>query len=199
MHAVFECIADRISRQLTGLDSEETQSRPGGKNHSQTIQEIIEDLAHSYRVTAEILEDRLSKGRPSRSNGRTWLQWTLQLMILSFGHIPESSEFPDRKGSAPERRSPMGGSDLFHLLWRELDALDARLDECRHRFGMEKVGIHFLLGPLRVDQWRRFHAVHSIYCLEQLQFVRQYPQLATSSPDAVLAKELKIPVHRSVT
>jgi hypothetical protein len=33
---------------------------------------------------------------------------------------------------------------------------------------MERVGRHFLLGPLRVDQWRRYHVLHLQQQLTQM-------------------------------
>jgi hypothetical protein len=53
-----------------------------------------------------------------------------------------------------------GARELVTRLETAIESLDATLDECRHRFGMERVGRHFLLGPLRVDQWRRYHVLH---------------------------------------
>jgi hypothetical protein len=38
---------------------------------------------------------------------------------------------------------------------------------------MERVGRHFLLGPLRIDQWRRYHAVHLQHHLGQVRRIRQ--------------------------
>ena len=46
--------------------------------------------------------------------------------------------------------------------------MDIALDRCRRKFGMERVAVHPMLGPLRVDQWRRFHAVYGMHHLEQL-------------------------------
>ncbi len=53
-----------------------------------------------------------------------------------------------------------GARELVTRLETAIELLDATLDECRQRFGMERVGRHFLLGPLRVDQWRRYHVLH---------------------------------------
>jgi hypothetical protein len=35
------------------------------------------------------------------------------------------------------------------------------------------VGRHFLLGPLRVDQWRRYHVLHLRHHLRQMADVRE--------------------------
>jgi Protein of unknown function (DUF1569) len=56
-------------------------------------------------------------------------------------------------------------------LRKEIDAMDALLDGCRRKFGMEQVATHPFLGSLRVDQWRRFHVVHGHHHLDQLRSV----------------------------
>ena len=37
---------------------------------------------------------------------------------------------------------------------------------------MERVGRHFLLGPLRIDQWRRYHVLHLRHHLKQMSALR---------------------------
>ena len=64
-----------------------------------------------------------------------------------------------------------GRRQLGDLLRQEIDAMDRLLDRCRRKFGMERVAVHPFLGPLRVDQWRRFHAVHGLHHLNQLRAV----------------------------
>ena len=76
--------------------------------------------------------------------------------------------------------------------------MDAALDKCRGKFGMEKVARHPLLGPLRGDQLRRFHVIHGEHHLIQLRAI-----LSQVSPDPAtvrvggetLVKELQVPVQ----
>lgn len=154
-----------------------------------------------YRVTARSLEIRLEKGRIPRDQRRSRLQWLLQIMILSFGYIPGGADVRNDADAAPVRFSPLNGSDLAWTLREELGAMDALLEKCRHKFGMERVAVHPLLGPLRVDQLRRFHTVHSVYCLRQLRPAEQIVQrsVSGSAHSQTLAKELHIPAQRSLT
>ena len=77
--------------------------------------------------------------------------------------------------------------------------MDAVLDRCRRKFGMERVSIHPWLGPLRVDQWRRFHVVHGLHHVTQLRSVME---LVAPSPAPVrmtrenLVEKLHIPAQR---
>ena len=93
----------------------------------------------------------------------------------------------------------MNGRQLGDLLRQEIEAMDTMLDACRRKFGMERVATHPLLGPLRVDQWRRFHVVHGLHHLSQLRSV-----IEQVAPDPVplkmtgknLVEKLHVPAQR---
>ena len=199
MHAVLERVVDQISNEVRHLDADATQRHPKGLVYKWNAQQVIEHLVLGYRMTTEALETRLRKGRLSGKHRRTYLQWSLQMMILTFGAMPHGApaleETMPKPGSLPE----LSGRELADLLRREIEAMDTMLDACRRRFGIERVGIHPFLGPLRVDQWRRFHAVHGHHHLTQLRSV-----LALVAPDPVplklsrenLVEKLHIPAQR---
>jgi hypothetical protein len=199
MHAVLERVACQIANQVRELDAETTQLHPNGMAYKWNVQQVVEHLVLGYRLTASALEIRLKKGRLSRKQTRTCLQWSLQLMILSFGYLPRGVPALDETMPAPGRFAAMDGKQLGDLLRREMNAMDALLDGCRHKFGMERVATHPWLGPLRVDQWRRFHAVHGLHHMTQLHSViaqvaaKPAPVRMSSSG---LAKELHVPAQR---
>lgn len=199
MHAVLERVVREISSELRHLDIEATQLHPKGFTYKWNAQQVVEHLVMGYRLTTEALETRLKKGRLSSKHRRTYLQWTLQMMILSFGAMPQGVPALEETMPKPGSFPAMNGQELADLLHREIEAMDTTLDACRRRFGIERVGIHPLLGPLRVDQWRRFHAVHGGHHLIQLRSV-----LAQVAPDPVplkltrenLVEKLHIPAQR---
>jgi hypothetical protein len=199
MHAVLEPVVNQIANQLNGLDAETAQLHPRGLSHLWSPQQVIEHLVLGYRLTTGSLETRLKKGRASRHLGRTYLQRSLQLMILSFGVLPEG--MPPLEATVPVRGQfpAMDGGQLEELLRREIQTMDSALDACRHRFGMERVAAHPWLGGLRVDQWRRFHVVHGLHqaaqlrsVLEQVAAVRVPVRITNKN----LVKELQIPAQR---
>jgi len=64
---------------------------------------------------------------------------------------------------------------------------------------MERVARHPFLGPLRVDQWRRFHVVHGYHHLGQLRSVIE--QVAPAPVPVQLSsknlvKKVQIPAQR---
>jgi hypothetical protein len=199
MHAVLERVVDQISSEVRHLEAEVTQRHPNGLVYKWNAQQVVEHLVMGYRLTTEALETRLKKGRLSRKHRRTYLQWTLQMMILSFGAMPRGVPALDETMPKPGHFPEMSGRELGDLLRREIEAMDSVLDACRRRFGIERVGIHPFLGPLRVDQWRRFHSLHGHHHLTQLRSV-----LAQVAPHPVplkltrenLVEKLHIPAQR---
>ena len=120
MHAVLERVVSQISSEVLGLDAETTQLHPNGLTYKWSAQQVVEHLVLGYRLTSSALETRLNKGRLSRNQKRTYLQWSLQLMILTFGRLPRGVPALDetmpvagqfcRYGRAATGRSPAPGN-----------------------------------------------------------------------------------------
>jgi Protein of unknown function (DUF1569) len=198
MHAVLERVVSQIASQVRELDAETTQLHPKDLAHKWSTQQVIEHLVLGYRMTSCALETRLNKGHVSRNLNRSYLQWSLQLMILSFGSLPRGVPALDETMPTPGAFAPMDGRQLGELLRQEISAMDSLLDSCRRKFGMERVSPHPWLGPLRVDQWRRYHAVHGSHHLAQLRSVMVLvaPEPAQIRITSTLAEKLQIPAHR---
>jgi hypothetical protein len=196
MHVVLERVVSQIAGEVRGLDAETTQLHPRGLVHKWTAQQVIEHLVLGYRLTSEALETRLSKGRVSRKQTRTHLQWWLQLMILSFGSLPRGVPALDETMPVKGRFAAMDGRQLGDLLREDVEAMDTLLDTCRRRFGIERVGAHPWLGPLRVDQWRRFHVVHGLHHVAQLRSVIAEVAPVPIKLSSSLVQELHIPAQR---
>jgi hypothetical protein len=170
MHVVLDRVVSEIADEISDLDAETAQMYPGARTYKWTAQQVIEHLVLSYRMTSGALRTRLDKGRVVRKR-RTFLQWSLQLMILSCGEFPEGVPALAETTPEPGKFAAMNGRQLSALLREEAEAMNTLLDRCRRKFGMERVSIHPWLGPLRVDQWRRFHSLHGSLHLNQLRSV----------------------------
>jgi hypothetical protein len=199
MHAVLEQVASQFASEVLSLDAETTQLHPNGLDHKWSAQQVVEHLVLGYRLTSKALEIRLNKGRLSRNQQRTYLQWSLQLMILTFGRLPQGVPALDETVPVAGRFPAMGGQQLGDLLRREIDAMDKLFDACRRKFGIERVAVHPFLGPLRVDQWRRFHVVHGLHHLTQLRSViaQVVPvQIPVTIAGPKLVEKLGVPAQR---
>jgi hypothetical protein len=199
MHAVLERVVGQITSEVLGLDAETTQLHPNGLNYKWSAQQVVEHLVLGYRLTSSALENRLNKGRLSRNQKRTYLQWLLQLMVLSFGKLPRGVPALDETMPYSGEFAAMDGQQLVDLMRQEIEAMDTLFDRCRRKFGMERVAVHPFLGPLRVDQWRRFHVVHALHHLVQLKSVvaQVAPlQVPVKLASPKLVEKLQVPAQR---
>jgi hypothetical protein len=172
MHPVFQPAFRELADELGRFDATSANVHPCGKPHCWSVHQIAEHLILSMDGTRTLLQERLAKGRPGRNSRRTRTEWALQLMILSAGHMPKGVG-ASRETTPKESLPSTGPRELVQRLETAIELLDATLDESRHRFGMERVGRHFLLGPLRVDQWRRYHVLHLGHHRMQMCELRQ--------------------------
>ena len=172
MHAVLRSAFSDVAAELGHFDAKSASIHPCGRPHCWSVQQVVEHLVLTMEATQIELEGRLEKGRVERRAQRTRPEWLLQLMVLSAGYMPKGVPATDATTPAakPESR---GMRDLALQLETAIEMLDATFDRCRQRFGMERVGRHFLLGPLRVDQWRRYHVLHLRHHMKQIHAVRE--------------------------
>ena len=199
MHAVLEQVASQFASEVLSLDAETTQLHPNGLDYKWSAQQVVEHLVLGYRLTSSALETRLNKGRLSRKRKRTYLQWSLQLMILSFGKLPQGVPALDELMPVKGSFAAMDGQQLGNLIRQEMDAMDKLFDACRRKFGMERVAVHPFLGPLRVDQWRRFHVVHGLHHLTQLRSVIEQVapmRVPVTIAGPTLVEKLHVPSQR---
>jgi hypothetical protein len=172
MHPVFQSVFRELTDELGRFDATSASVHPCGRPHCWSVQQIVEHLVLSMDGTRTMLQERLTKGRPGQHVHRCRAEWALQLMVLSAGHMPRGVGAP-RETTPKENLPPTAVRELVQRLETAIESLDATMDESRHRFGMERVGRHFLLGPLRIDQWRRYHVLHLRHHLTQVSELRE--------------------------
>jgi hypothetical protein len=172
MHPVFEPAFRKACDEIGRFDAESSAVHPWGRPNCWSVQQVVEHLALAMDQTATALEQRLAKGRPERRSKRSRPEWLLQLMVLSAGHMPKGVGAM-HETTPPSRMPSMGARELTERLESAIERLEAALEQSRKRFGMERVGRHFLLGPLRVDQWRRYHVLHLQHHTRQMMEVRE--------------------------
>jgi len=186
MHPVLQQVFDAYGPILAGRSPEWCQRHPEQDDRQWSAQELIEHLVLTCRSTSREMEKRLERGHPTRARS-TPLQWFLQLVVLSFGRMPNGVPAPIFARPDQLHWSAMGGSELLEMLRQEIDRMDERISQCRQSFGIQRTASHFLLGPLRPDQWRRFHVIHIGHHQEQLKRIEKFvgePAWTEASPVA---------------
>jgi hypothetical protein len=129
-----------------------------------SVAEIVEHLQRAYLGTAKGFERCLDKGAPIATAPS--LKQRLQgFAVVNLGYFPAGRE-------APKHIIPTGELDLLAVLGavrRDLARLDAAAVRTRAQFGRAKVVDHPILGAFSVDQWLKFHLVHTRHHEKQIQ------------------------------
>jgi hypothetical protein len=168
MHPVLQQAFDAYRPGLSGKPAEWCQLHPRQDERLWNAQELIEHLVLTCRSTTRVLQKRVDRGQPTGEHSSI-VQWVLQMAMLSFGRMPVGVPAPIFARPGQLHWPAKSGAELLELLRQEIDQMDSIIDSCKHNFGLQRVASHFLLGPLRPDQWRRFHVVHIRHHLDQLR------------------------------
>ena len=133
-----------------------------------SVVEIVEHLTRAYSGTAKGFERCLEKAAPLAS-ATSFKQRLNQFALIQLGFFPEGR-------NAPKHIIPTGELDLNAVLAavpRDLARLDESASRARQQLGSGKMLDHPILGALSVDQWLRFHEVHTLHHAKQIASRRQ--------------------------
>jgi len=165
MNSYCERIQQVIHRAASGMTREQLEWRPAGK---WSAAEIIEHLVLSYTGTTAGSRRCLESGKPlariSSISDRL-----RAFVVVNIGYLPSGRQ-------APETTKPKGlpGSEAIDTFNKELAAMDDAMSSCAQKFGSrEKLMNHPIIGPLTVDEWRKFHLVHARHHAKQIQKLRR--------------------------
>ena len=129
-----------------------------------SVVEIVEHLQRTYSGTAKGFERCLEKGTPLATPAT--LKQTLQAFaLINLGYFPEGRK-------APKHVQPTGTialADVLQGVKKDLAWLDDAAVRTRTKFGSAKILDHPILGAFTVDQWLRFHLVHTRHHEKQIR------------------------------
>ena len=128
-----------------------------------SVVEIVEHLTRAYSGTAKGFERCVEKGAPLATSA-TLTQKMQQFGLLNLGYFPEGRQ-------APKFIIPTGELDLNAVLdavRRDLARLDGSADKAKQELGTGKMLDHPILGALTVDQWLKFHVIHTQHHAKQI-------------------------------
>ena len=128
-----------------------------------SVVEIVEHLARAYSGTAKGFERCLEKNTPL-ATPVTFKQRVQQFALVRLGYFPEGRQ-------APKHIIPSGELDLSAVLdavRRDLARLDDAAMKAREKLGAGKMLDHPIIGALTVDQWLKFHEVHTTHHARQI-------------------------------
>jgi Protein of unknown function (DUF1569) len=161
MNSYLERLRVEIDDASASASADALSHAPAGKwNASQILEHLFLTYKHTNRGIAKCLET----GAPLATRP-TLKDRIATLLVVNLGYMPEGRK-------APERAIPRGmpGEEIRRALAAELQNMDSGLDACERRFGVgTKILDHPFLGPLTVDQWRKFHWVHGRHHVRQIR------------------------------
>jgi hypothetical protein len=140
----------------------ETAAKRAGDRWS--VVEIVEHLQRAYSGTAKGFERSIEKGAPLATTAT--LTQSLQVFaLINLGYFPQGRQ-------APKHIVPTGAVPLTEVIAgvkKDLAWLDDAAVRAQRAFGNVKVLDHPILGAFTVDQWLRFHLVHTRHHEKQIR------------------------------
>jgi hypothetical protein len=157
MHPVLADTIHPFAGQVEAVSMGEAQVSPEGDSHRWSAQAVVEHLILDFQRSRVELRMRLKSGKSPDITGSV-LQWMLKTQACLFGWMPNGVS--TTLSLRPGRFSSQDGATLATRLLAAAEELDKALAECRISFGMRPCGYHPMYGPLRVEEWRVYHATH---------------------------------------
>ena len=171
MHPVLKSALEPLAQVMESVTQEEAQTPPlPGQGHW-CAQQIMEHLILTYQLTSGAVSRQLKSGRVSKHR-RSMLEFILRVQTIGFGYMPEG--IPAIRAVRPGQYTPQPGAEIARRFLEAAEEMDAQLVAARKKFGIQICGEHPMFGVMRVDEWRRYHAIHAKHHLKQLRNAIRY-------------------------
>lgn len=163
MHSYLEQAWVAVKDAVSGMTDEQMLTRNGEK---WSAAQIVEHLSLAFGATVAGMErivaaEKLDVRRPTmRDRVATFIVCRLQ-------HVPTGRKAPEYtvpRGIAPQ--------EAIQKLRANLTAMDDAIDRAEEKWGNRLIGVHPVLGPLKPDDWRKFHMVHARHHAKQIALLK---------------------------
>jgi len=171
MHPVLKSALEPLAKQIATLSQEEAQTPPLPGQGRWCAQQILEHLMLTYKLTSDSVSRQLKSGRVPR-NRRNLLEFLLRVQTVGLGYIPNG--VPAIRSLRPTVFTPMDGPAIAARFLEAAEEMDKLLVAARKKFGIQACGEHPFFGVMRVDEWRRYHAIHAGHHKAQLSYAIRY-------------------------
>lgn len=172
MNLTLNRLQNELCSSVHGLDATQTQLRPPASPEKWSVQQIVEHLLMSYAGSEAALSARIEK-RASTKAVPSPRQRLGQFTLITLGYFPNGYQAPAMV--TPDPSSPAAdGEQLARTVSERLNRLDQLCDEAETLFGRSnRCASHRVLGPLSIDQWRRFQLIHGEHHIKQIAAIRR--------------------------
>lgn len=167
---------------LRDATQDELQVIPGVSAQYWCGQQVVEHILMTLERSRVELALRIEQRR-LKMKKRTLLQAVIKSHLFWFHNMPRGILTP--RSLRPEEWTPMNGNALSERLLDAAKVVDDLLAVCRRVYGMEPCGEHWMYGPLRVEDWRAYTAIHIRHHLKQLKVAVNYARNPPPEPEQV--------------
>lgn len=166
----LEELQEMLCRSVRDLSAVDTQLRPRSKSAAWSIQQIVGHLLLTYSSTGDILRERRSKGTPTKKPV-TLKQKLMQFGVVQMGYFPRGRKAPLMV--QPESNvEPHSGAELASTIESDIASLSKLIDACEQTLGRGRAVTHAVMGPMSMQQWRKFQLVHGRHHVRQILAIR---------------------------
>jgi hypothetical protein len=162
MHGWLDRLRREIEETTHGLDDSDWSRAPEGRWN---VAQIMEHLGLSYGATAKKLELDLSAGGPPQVRAAKISERLVKILVVNLGIFPSGRK-------APAFVTPQGeaGPGALPRALSGLERMDVAIAAAEKQWGSQApIAMHFVLGPLNPEQWRKFHYLHGHHHVLQMR------------------------------
>ncbi len=180
MHPVLMSALEPLAEQVATMSLQEAQVPPLPGQGRWCAQQIIEHLILTYELTSSSVSRQLKSGRVPK-NRRNLLEFLLRVQTLGLGYMPDG--IPAIRAFRPTQFTPEDGPTIAARFLDKAEEMDRLLVAARRKFGIQACGEHPFFGVMRVDEWRRYHAIHAAHHAAQLRSAIRYARSLKAVPE----------------
>ncbi len=130
--------------------------------------QVMGHLSITFRQTVGALARVLQSGKPSAGK-RSFVQWLSIRVVADLGYFPTGRQAPPT--TLPSDLPP---EQVMREIRENLVAMDAVINEVEQKLGSGiAIANHPVLGPLTVQEWRKFHYRHTHHHLRQVMALKR--------------------------
>jgi hypothetical protein len=153
-----------LSGAIEGMSAEELNWHPAGK---WCTAEVLEHLYLTYTGTVKGFE-RVAEARKPLATTASFSQRGQALIVVGLGYLPGG-----RKSPAVAQPRGLPREQVLSGIIPVIGQMDEIITRCEKAIGSgRKLLDHPILGPLTGRQWRKFHLVHGLHHVKQIQRLR---------------------------
>jgi len=164
MDARLNALRHSLESAVEGMSSEQLSWHLPGK---WCAAEVLEHLYLTYTGTIKGFERSLEAGQPP-ARIPNWNDRFRSFVVLRVGYLPEGR-------TAPKNTTPRGfpPEQVLAEVSAKITAMDAVIAQAEEKYGKHtRLLDHPILGPLRGQEWRKFHWVHGQHHVKQMGNLR---------------------------